>query len=144
MRTVKDISYGIIPILKEGGDLKVFLIYQYGSKGDVYWTFPKGHPEEGETPEESASRELFEETALILEHIDTTKEYIQEYTFQHEDTIIDKKVVYYAGFVNAPTFTIQEEEVKEAGWFSLSEARGKLTHNLAKTMFDEVIVQLQN
>src|SRR3712207_8188058 len=26
------------------------------------WTFPKGHPDPGETPEEAARREVFEET----------------------------------------------------------------------------------
>ncbi len=32
--------------------------------GGYVWTFPKGHPDPGETPEDAARREVFEETGI--------------------------------------------------------------------------------
>ena len=138
METMKDSSYGVIPVLQEGAQWKVFLIHQYGSAGDVYWTFPKGHKEEGETQEEAALRELLEETGITPDEVVTTKEYVQAYTFKYEDMLIEKQVIYYLGIVKEPTFTIQEDEVKDAGWFSFEEASAKLSFEHARTMLKDV------
>lgn len=138
METKKDSSYGIIPVRKEGSAWKVFLIHQYGSGGDVYWTFPKGHAEAGETKQQAALRELSEETGMLLQQMMTQKEYIQSYSFMYEDILIEKQVVYYIGVVSDPAYSIQEDEVKEAGWFSFSEAEERLSFEHARTMLKEV------
>ncbi len=143
MQTKKDYSYGVIPLIKVDDGWEVFLIYQYGSKDDVYWTFPKGHPEKGETPEETAQRELFEETNITLERLEKDTVYAQSYSFHHGDTLIDKSVVYYLGFTTSKDFSLQEDEVKEAGWFTLEAAREQLTHDLAKKMFDTAVKNLE-
>jgi len=134
METKEDISYGVVPLIKEGGQWLVFLIHQYGHGGDVYWTFPKGHPEAGESHQESALRELKEETNLSLHELKTDKEYTQGYSFQSGMTMINKKVVYFLGTATSKEFTIQEDEVQDAGWFTFEEAQEKLTHDNAKLM----------
>ena len=138
MRTKDDISYGVIPLLKDSSGWKVFLIHQYGLKGDIYWTFPKGHPEEGETREQSALRELYEETGLTPKNLLTDVTYEQSYSFPYEGTRIDKKVLYYAGIIEFPEFSIQPEEVKEAGWFTFTDACAKLSHDRAKVMLTQI------
>ena len=142
MQTKKDSSYGVIPVRKEGSEWKVFLIHQYGSAGDVYWTFPKGHKETGETPQEAALRELKEETDITLQKLVTHKEYVQSYTFKYEDLLIEKQVIYYLGIVDGDGYTIQEDEVSEAGWFSFDEAEQKLSFEHARTMLKEVEADL--
>ena len=54
-------SFGVVPVQKTENDWEVFLIQHIKGR---YWGFPKGHAEAGETPIESAVRELKEETNL--------------------------------------------------------------------------------
>jgi len=59
----KDYSYGIIPVyhkIAEVGDYYFLLVKNCNNS----WSFPKGHAEAGETEEETAQRELFEETGV--------------------------------------------------------------------------------
>lgn len=143
MQTEKDYSYGVIPVIKVGDSWKVFLINQYGSVDDVYWTFPKGHKEIGETDEAAARRELAEETNITLRTLHTEHQYEQGYTFLAGDRLIDKKVIYFLGIAESETFSIQDAEVKEAGWFSLEDAREQVSYDQAKAVLDEVTKTLK-
>ncbi len=144
METVRDSSYGVIPVCKFGDVWKVFLIHQYGSAGDVYWTFPKGHAEGNESPEEAAVRELKEETGIDLSTLITTKVYPQTYSFMSLNTMIEKYVGYYLGVVVDSQFSIQENEVQEAAWFTFSEGRALLTFDHARVLLTEVEADLQS
>lgn len=135
-------GYGVIPVVKEAGGWQVFLIHQYGSAGDVYWTFPKGHAEEGETPEESARRELKEETGIVLASLDTTDLFEQQYSFQYEGRTITRIVTYFLGIAQSKDFVQQDEEIKEAGWFTFEEALNKLTYSDSKKMLELVAAKL--
>jgi len=141
MEIKQDYSCGVVPVIQADGEWKVFLIYQYGSSGDVFWTFPKGHLEAGESPLEAATRELLEETGIVA----TLREDIpfeQSYTFLYEGCQIDKKVTYYLGIASSTSFSIQENEVQEAGWFTFEEAAQKLTHDSAKEILQNVSLKL--
>jgi 8-oxo-dGTP pyrophosphatase MutT (NUDIX family) len=138
MQHQEDTSFGIIPLVKENEVWKVFLIHQHGLAKDIYWTFPKGHPEKDETQEEAALRELYEETGLVPAFLHTDMVYLQTYSFLFEGIMIDKKVEYYLGIITDTEFTIQEEEVKNAGWFTFDEALVLLSHTCAKTMLLQV------
>jgi bis(5'-nucleosidyl)-tetraphosphatase len=140
---INDYSYGVIPLIRENGEWKIFLINQYGRTGDVYWTFPKGHAEEGESPLQAAVRELFEESGITVNIEDGSKTYTYKYVFKYENTLIHKTVVYYLGVASSNTFRIQEDEVKEAGWFAPEEALEKLTFEPAKAMLACVLESLE-
>jgi len=144
MQTVDDISYGVVPVRKEGLEWKVFLIHQFGLQGDVYWTFPKGHPEDGEAREQTSLRELSEETGIIDVMLQKDKTYEQSYTFPFENTFINKKVFYYVGIVTSKEFTIQTTEVQEAGWFTFDEAIEKLSYQRLKEMCKEIKEDIMN
>lgn len=139
---MKEEAFGFIPFSHEKDGLSVFLIHQYGSGGDTLWTFPKGRGEEGETPIQTALRELKEETGLTLESYDETSSVSTSYTFTRQGVSVEKTSTYFIGFVVDRTFTIQHEEVKEAGWFSLSEAREKLTFPDYKILLDDAVACL--
>lgn len=138
MQIKEDISYGVIPLIKDGAQWEVFLIHQFGRTGDVYWTFPKGHPEGEESPKEAALRELQEETSIGLSSLDIDDVYEQEYTFPCDGYLVNKKVVYYLGRAGSKTYAIQEDEVKEAGWFTFEAALERLTHERAKDMLRKI------
>ncbi len=137
-------AYGFITFYKDPEGLKVFLIHQYGSGGDTLWTFPKGRGEEGESPIETALRELKEETNLELAFYDETQFLSTSYSFMRDGEMIEKTSTYFLGFVVHPDFSIQEAEVKEAGWFSIEEARTQLTFPDYKTLLDEAVKILDN
>ena len=46
---------------------KVWLGKRFGQDGPYSWQMPQGGMDEGETPETSAARELFEETGITLD-----------------------------------------------------------------------------
>lgn len=55
-------SCGVIPYRIVRGDTEFLLVFEHASQ---CWSFPKGHMEMGELEEETALRELQEETGLI-------------------------------------------------------------------------------
>lgn len=78
---IKEPAFGVIVVYKEEGENKFLLLHQKPQfEGDINWTFPKGHSEEGETAKECALRELFEETGIkdieLVEDFLAREEYI--------------------------------------------------------------------
>lgn len=139
MEQKTDQSYGVIPLHKNGADWQVLLINQIGRKGDTFWTFPKGHPEENEIAEESALRELQEETGIIDVSLDDDIHFTTAYTFIHEDIQIDKQVTYYLGFVHNPETDItQPQEVADLQWCSIEAALQQLSHQNTQKLLQQV------
>lgn len=60
-------AYGVVLINSKG---EVLLREPSGHFGGYVWTFAKGRPDKGETPEETALRETFEETGYRAELLD--------------------------------------------------------------------------
>jgi 8-oxo-dGTP pyrophosphatase MutT (NUDIX family) len=90
--------------------------------GQSTWLFPKGHPEEGESDEEAARREIAEETGLTnLELIDDLGSYQRHPILPDgtEDRGEMKEIQMFlfaapAGAILAPTL-----EIEEARWVPL-------------------------
>lgn len=135
-------SYGFIPFFRGERGLEVFLIHQYGSTGDMLWTFPKGRGEVGETPIQTALREVKEETGLEITEYDESKTVSTSYTFERSGVVVEKTSTYFVGFAQYKAFTIQEKEVKEAGWFAVEKAHEQLTFPDYKKLLDEALVLL--
>jgi len=135
-------SYGIIPFHRTGEEIEVFLIHQYGSEGP-FWTFPKGKPEVGELPEQTALRELKEETGLDADLLDREPLSVS-YVFDREGSRIEKTASYFIAFTKGKDSRIQEIEVKDAGWFSIEQAKNKLTFPRHKLLLDEAVKSLDN
>ena len=135
-------SYGFIPFHNDGVHSKVFLIHQYGSAGDMLWTFPKGRGEEGESPKETAVRELQEETGLVVTYVDENKSVSTSYSFIRRGELVEKISTYFIGVVTDTQFVIQESEVKEAGWFDIEAAREKITFQDQKQLLDTALALL--
>jgi ADP-ribose pyrophosphatase YjhB (NUDIX family) len=85
----------------------------------VLWSLPKGHIEEGETPEEAAIREVAEETGI---NSAITKSLgVIDFWFMAGGKRIHKTVHHFMFTETGGTLLAQESEVDEVSWFPLSE-----------------------
>jgi 8-oxo-dGTP diphosphatase len=100
------------------------------------WTFPKGKLESGETDEEAAAREVFEETGLRVRLEDEVP------SVRYRDTNGRPKVVRY--WVMTPTSGHFEpnREVDELWWVPVDRAAELLTYDHDRELLDAVADQL--
>ncbi len=131
-------SYGVVPLRRsEEGVWDVLLIrHQAG-----HWAFPKGHPKEGETSLQTAERELLEETGMRIVRWISEAPIDECYSFHHQDELIDKIVSYFPAEVEG-TIIVQEDELSDACWAPLSEARERITHRQARNICARVTTLL--
>jgi 8-oxo-dGTP pyrophosphatase MutT (NUDIX family) len=96
------------------------------------WTLPKGTPEAGETLEQTALREVGEETGLtvrILAPFDAIS-----YTFVQRGTRIHKTVHYYLMAPTGGDLADHDHEFDEVAWVPLGEAPGLLTFETERAL----------
>src|SRR4029078_12670553 len=89
----------------------------------VTWTLPKGTPSRGETTEETALREVREETALQV-RITAPLPSI-EYTFIQDGTRIRKTVHYFLMEPTGGDLARHDHEFEAVRWVPFSEAGGR-------------------
>lgn len=124
---------GGVIIKREIAGLKVLLIKDsYG-----HWTWPKGHTEEGETPEETAVREISEETGLeklkVLELLGK-----QEYYYTLGGKRIFKTVhVFLVEAAGDEPLRVQAEEIEEARWFDPEEALDTIEYKGSRDLLEK-------
>lgn len=116
-------------------DQKVLLIKQK----DNNWGFPKGHVEEGETEEETAAREVKEETNIDVE-IESSKKYEMEYYLPNGNL---KQVVLFIAKKIGGEEKRQQEEIAELNWYTFEEALEILTFNNTKEVLKKVMKELK-
>jgi bis(5'-nucleosidyl)-tetraphosphatase len=131
-------SFGVIPIRDKDSHCQVLLVLH--QKG--HWGFPKGKPEQKETPKETAIRELKEETGLdVIKFLGSS--FQENYYFEEDELAINKQVVYFPALVEGEV-VLQEEEVSEASWMGISQAEETMTFLEGKKMLQEVKEWLQS
>jgi ADP-ribose pyrophosphatase YjhB (NUDIX family) len=106
------------------------LIGRYDLKDEtgkrVLWSLPKGHIEEGETPEQAAIREVAEETGITST---ITKSLgVIDFWFMAGGKRIHKTVHHFMFTEVGGTLLAQESEVDEVSWFPLSEIVERLAY----------------
>ena len=125
MRTVREVSAGGVIYRWREGQAEVALIHT-GKR----WGLPKGHVEEGERVEETAVREVREETGL-LGKLDRKLGQIS-YSYRGKSpggspVRIAKRVTFFLLEYLEGEVHGHDYEVDEARWFPLSEALAKLS-----------------
>ena len=135
---VQEASFGIIPIKKFDEIWKVLLILH---KGGRHWAFPKGRSNPGETPLESARRELKEETGLDVDSLLQDEPLSEKYEFRRKGEFVVKTVQYFPAFVSGEV-KLQPEEIQDSKWVPLKEAVRHLTFREAKEMCRNLVRQL--
>lgn len=133
--------YGVIVVLKEE-QCKFLILEREETKDD--WTFAKGHKEEGETPKETAIRELEEETGITKIEILDLPLIHEEYEIIRQGEKRLKVNDYFVGFVKDKNVKIAKEEIQSYKWTTFEEALNAFQHKSRKQVLKEAQKYLQN
>jgi 8-oxo-dGTP diphosphatase len=130
------LACGVVPWRRRvNGDIEVLLIHR--PRYDD-WSMPKGKLDDGETEEQCAVREMFEETGVrgeLGEPLPTAL-----YT-DHRGR--PKEVSYWLMEVpSGPVGFEANEEVDRLGWFSIAQANELLTYEIDQGLLDEALLVL--
>jgi 8-oxo-dGTP pyrophosphatase MutT (NUDIX family) len=127
-------------VLCSDGSFRVALIGRRNRANRIDWCVPKGHPEENETIEQAAVREIAEETGLIAEVLEHLGDI--QYEFQTPEKIIVKTVHHFLLQQTGGELTVENDpdhEAEDVKWFSLTELEKQLTHENEKKLARKVI-----
>ena len=121
-------------------DDKVLLIGARDDNGKLYWSFPKGHQDEGETDVETALRETKEEVGLDVEISDRNP--IRTGHLVHNGTVHKEILLFIAEPLN-DEIRVQEMEVEKAEWVNIDEA-GKYFDGYYSDAWGELLDRIRN
>ena len=131
MSIEREISYGGVVV--RGAD--VIVIVPRGRRRIL--GLPKGGPMPGETPEQTAAREVREETGITaavrgrLGQVD--------YSYRRDGHRVDKTVHFYLCDFEAGDTADHDHEVDDARWMPLREARTQLSYPGERTMIERAL-----
>lgn len=108
---------------------RVAIITRHSRSGHIEWCLPKGHIEKGETSEETAVREIFEETGIKGEVIDSIATI--DYWFTGDAQRIHKLVHHYALRMTGGYLTVEgdpDHEAEDATWVKFKDLTDVLSY----------------
>lgn len=123
-------SCGALVFRRFHGNTELLLI-KHANGG--HWSFPKGHVEPGETEEETALREIKEETGIDV-IIDPIFREVISYS-PKKDT--QKDVIYFIARAQNYDYTPQEEEISQIKWVEINRAHTILTYDNDKQLVNK-------
>ena len=100
----------------------------------VTWTLPKGTPNPGETTEQTAIREVREETGLDVRILGPLPSI--DYQFVQHGTRIHKTVHYFLMEPSGGTLDDHDHEFERVRWVSFDEAPTLLTFETERSLVD--------
>ena len=113
-------SCGAVILREDDGEWMVLLV-RHSNGG--HWSFPKGHMELGETEQQTAQREVLEETGLSIT-INTDFRATTVYSPYPE---VEKEVVFFLSLVLEDHLIRQEAEITDIRWSKLEDAPDMIT-----------------
>ena len=127
-------SCGVLPYRIVNGEKEFLLVFEAFSK---CWSLPKGHMEAGEMEEQTALRELFEETGLTGK-LDLSRSAAIEYPISSYGR---KQVVFYLGEVTGET-RVRAGEIENFIWVKAAQLKDYLFVDTVKAC--EMLLREQN
>jgi len=130
---LEEISAGVL-VYREEEQIKYLLLHYPAG----HWDFPKGHVEEDESMEETALRELKEETGINegeVELKDGFRETI-DYLYKKRGELSHKKVIFFLGKTEKEEVEISKEH-QGFIWLPYQKAKQKVTFRNARRLLEK-------
>ncbi|KFJ05873.1 Phosphohydrolase (MutT/nudix family protein) [Bifidobacterium thermophilum] len=108
---------------------RVAIIARHSRSGHLEWCLPKGHIEKGETPQETAVREVHEETGILGEVVDSIATI--DYWFTGTSQRVHKLVHHYALRRISGELTVEgdpDHEAEDAIWVKFEDLDNVLSY----------------
>jgi 8-oxo-dGTP pyrophosphatase MutT (NUDIX family) len=125
LRAALATSAGGVVVRADGNRHSLVVGMRRRARDSVTWTLPKGTPDPGETIEETALREVAEETGLEVRIVEPLSAI--EYDFVQDGTRIHKTVHYYLMEATGGDLSRHDAEFERVRWVPFDEADGLLT-----------------
>ncbi|MBI2647172.1 NUDIX domain-containing protein [Candidatus Woesearchaeota archaeon] len=137
----KENSCGAIVFKRQKDNSVKYLLLHYEAG---HWDFPKGNQEKKEKNEQTAAREIKEETGIEdIEFLDDFREIIKYFYKKGEETVY-KEVVFFLAQSATEEVKLSFEHIGYA-WASYEHAMKKLTFNNSKELLkkaNEFLIRL--
>ena len=137
---VEETSAGGFVLDRRGREPKAALIARRDKRGRLVWSLPKGHVEAGESPEQAAVREVFEETGIrgsIVASLGTI-----DFWFMADDRRVHKTVHHYLMAAHDDVLSDADAEVAEVAWVPLAEVAARLRYADERRLVGDVLAVL--
>ena len=134
----KEKSCGAVVYTRDGGKLRYVLVEQHSGQ----FSFPKGHVEAGETEEQTALREIWEETGLRPVIVPGFRDGESYSPLKKPDVM--KDVVYFLAEYSDQPFAPSTTDAVWAGLFPFEEALEKLPTESRRRVLRHAVDFLKN
>jgi 8-oxo-dGTP pyrophosphatase MutT (NUDIX family) len=136
MSSEREVSAGGVVV--RNGEVLVIVPGRRAADGSAVLGLPKGHLDEGETIVQAATREVREETGVEAECLGELGEV--RYWYVRDRRRIAKSVFFFLFSYVSGDPADHDEEVVEARWMALSEAREALSYPGEREMVARALV----
>jgi 8-oxo-dGTP pyrophosphatase MutT (NUDIX family) len=119
-------------VVVRDGEVLVIVPTRRGAQGQKVLALPKGHVDPGETPEQTAAREVREETGVEAELIEKLGEV--RYFYQRAGMRVFKRVSFFLFAYRGGSVDDHDDEVEEVRWMPLREAMAALSYEGERSM----------
>ncbi len=130
-----EFSAGGVVFKKVGDHIQILVAKHSQHHG---WVFPKGligDHVENEAKEDTAVREVEEETGILAKILRPLEEVRYEYQF--EDRKIEKTVYYFLMEFVSSDLSKKDHEMEDVAWISVDEVENKLTYPSDRKVWEE-------
>jgi 8-oxo-dGTP pyrophosphatase MutT (NUDIX family) len=142
MQTRTATSHGGVVLRSLGND--GYEVVLCGRNVPGTWQLPKGTPDPGETPEQTALREVQEETGLETKIVDRVGEINYSFFRDSAETRYDKSVSYYLMEVKGGDLSLHDQEFDVVVWRDVREAAGNLTFENESRILEKALALAQS
>ena len=122
----------------QAGEVEIVLVQTPARR----WSLPKGTPENGEKLDETALREVSEETGLLVA-LDE-KIGVMRYSFGGEEARIDKAVHFWLMQATGGSFEYHDDEHIDVRWVGLGDAMRMVSYRNTATLLEDAAALLDS
>ena len=136
MQRVEELSAGGLVLDRLATDASGALIGRLDRRGRLLWSLPKGHVEDGESAEQTAVREVAEETGINGHVVGNLG--VIDFWFVAEGRRIHKTVHHYLLVADGGELSDADVEVHEVAWVPLAELGERLAYADERALLERV------